>query len=106
MVGNVPPEQFVAVYTLAMLVVSLFLMFTNATREPLMGAANWRQVFDVLDEKPEPSSGLPVTGHHIAWHQVSKSLRQQIILDGVTLSIKPGEKVSVIGRSGQGKTTV
>ncbi len=42
----------------------------------------------------------------IAFHGVSKSYGDQTVLDDVTFKISPGELVSIVGKSGAGKSTI
>lgn len=42
----------------------------------------------------------------IAFHNVSKSYNGQKVLEDITFKISPGELVSIVGRSGAGKSTV
>jgi ATP-binding cassette subfamily B protein len=66
----------------------------------------------LLEESPEvqdqPNAGeLNITDGAIRFDEVSFSYtRDRKILDKVTLEIKPGEKVAVVGPSGSGKSTI
>ncbi len=42
----------------------------------------------------------------IAFHNVSKSYNGQLVLDDISFKISPGEFVSIVGRSGAGKSTI
>ncbi len=42
----------------------------------------------------------------IAFHNVSKSYNGQKVLEDITFKISPGELVSIVGRSGAGKSTI
>ncbi|MCO4321206.1 ABC transporter ATP-binding protein [Aliidiomarina quisquiliarum] len=59
-----------------------------------------------VEDKPN-ALPLKVTRGHIEFNQVGFHYGKQAgVIDGLTLDIKPGEKVGVVGRSGAGKSTL
>ncbi|KOU05791.1 ABC transporter ATP-binding protein [Streptomyces sp. NRRL F-5755] len=42
----------------------------------------------------------------ISLHEVSKSYGDRLLLDGVSLSIRPGDRVGIVGENGAGKSTL
>jgi polar amino acid transport system ATP-binding protein len=48
----------------------------------------------------------PVANEAITFSGVSKRWGDNVVLDGLDLTVSPGEKVSIIGPSGSGKTTI
>lgn len=80
------------------------MMFENAGRikESLESVSVPHSVTDVAQAKP-----LAVSQGEIAFRNVSHHYgRAQGGLNGISLTIKPGEKVGLVGRSGAGKTTL
>lgn len=59
-----------------------------------------------VEDKPN-ALPLKVTRGHIEFNQVGFHYGKEAgVIDGLTLDIKPGEKVGVVGRSGAGKSTL
>lgn len=69
------------------------------------------RVLEVLDETPTIADGaaakpLPPVRGEIQFHEVSFSYGDRLVLDGVSLHIRPGETVALVGPTGCGKTTL
>jgi len=68
------------------------------------------KIFSLLDINEHISSGpeaLPQTSGHLEMQGVTFSYDQKTdILHELSLEIKPGEKLAVVGRTGSGKTTI
>lgn len=70
--------------------------------------ASGARVLDILEERPQVedvSDGEDIVFDGATAQNVCFSYRNDRILDGVSLSIKPGTVVNVAGRSGSGKST-
>lgn len=73
--------------------------------------ASGERVLDILDEvptiadRPDARPIPPVSGE-IEFHDVAFGYDDRLILDGVSLHIRPGETVALVGPTGCGKTTL
>ncbi|PXV67473.1 ATP-binding cassette subfamily B protein [Dysgonomonas alginatilytica] len=74
--------------------------------------AGAERIFEVIDEAPEPEdSPNAITLPHIKGDVVMKDVYfgykpEKIILKGISLEAKPGEKIALVGTTGAGKTTI
>jgi subfamily B ATP-binding cassette protein MsbA len=70
-----------------------------------------RRVFDILDLKPEVADApdarpLPPFSREIEYRNVSFRYADEMILKQLSITVKRGEKVALVGSSGAGKTTL
>jgi ATP-binding cassette subfamily B protein len=79
----------------------------------LSAAAGARRVLAILDTKPDvadASGALPLPGRasgHISFDHVTFGYRgDQTVLRDITLEVRPGETIALVGASGAGKTTL
>jgi len=81
----------------------------NTIQSALAGA---ERVFQVMDETPETRDGpgsltLPRVEGHVEFDRVTFSYEPGLpVLHDVSLEVKPGQKVALIGPTGAGKTTI
>lgn len=72
--------------------------------------ANSKDYFEILDVEPESSTNshvsLNVNKGHITFDDVRFGYDDEAVLKGITFDAKPGEKVALVGESGEGKTTI
>lgn len=77
----------------------------------LSGRAAAERVFQILDSEDEPNATdgktlpTPVTGA-VRFEHVSFSYQDQPTLHDVTLDVRPGQTIALVGATGAGKTTV
>ena len=69
------------------------------------------RVFAILDLKPEVTDSpdaqvLPAFSRKIEYRNVSFRYADEMILKRINFTVKPGEKVALVGSSGAGKTTL
>ncbi len=84
---------------------------TSVNEHLQRGLAACESVFGVIDEKPEEDRGtVALARAHgaIRFEEVSLTYRSgtQPALDGVTLEVRPGETVALVGPSGGGKSSL
>ena len=76
------------------------------------GRASVERLFEVLDSTPAiqerpDARALDVTAGEVAFDRVTFGyLRSEPVLDGFTLTVRPGETVALVGTAGSGKSTV
>lgn len=70
------------------------------------------RIFEIMDEKPEITDQpnaikLPAIEGHVEFEHVYFSyIKSNPVLNDISFSVKPGEKIALVGQSGSGKTTI
>jgi len=109
--GETTVGSFVSFIT-AMLMLLAPLKHIASVNAPLQnGLAAAESIFRTLDEAPEPDHGtialtrvqgeIKLENLHLRYAQAERDA-----LNGITLEIKPGQTVALVGTSGGGKTTL
>ncbi|MCK4580406.1 MAG: ABC transporter ATP-binding protein, partial [Dehalococcoidia bacterium] len=98
--------MFVTLYTLAVMLGRLLEALNEVGASSASGLRAWADVMGMMDGPSERSGGKHLQGYEIEWKDVSRRMRDTLVLDGVSLIIREGEKVMICGRSGEGKSTV
>jgi len=99
-----------------------FFQYVQMTQEPLAEAsfvlnslqsaiASAERVFEVLDEEEQPADcttpkNLQNPRGEIAFENVQFGYGEDLLMDNVNFSIKPGQKAAIVGPTGAGKTTL
>ncbi|AZR73220.1 hypothetical protein BBF96_07380 [Anoxybacter fermentans] len=107
--GKLTVGELIAYYTYLKLIYDPILDLTRSTaliNRTIAGMERYFEYFE-LDELEEKDKGIevPFTGD-IKLENVSFKYIDEPIYTGVNLQIKPKEKILILGKSGQGKTTL
>jgi subfamily B ATP-binding cassette protein MsbA len=75
------------------------------------GMASVKRVFELLDIKPtivnaKNATVLPPIRGEVEFRNLSFAYEQEAVLSGISLSVKPGEAIALVGRTGAGKSTL
>lgn len=102
--------EFVSFLTALLMLLTPIKHLTEVTAPLQRGLASAESVFEMLDERAEEDTGtriLPRARGRIEYERVSFAYpgAGREALDGVSLTIAPGETVALVGPSGGGKTT-
>tara|TARA_B100000787_G_scaffold169375_1_gene160402 strand:+ start:261 stop:2006 length:1746 start_codon:yes stop_codon:yes gene_type:complete len=110
-VGRFTPGEFAAFVGALLMLISPIKKLTGINEQIQVGLAAAISIFSVMDAKKEIDTGKKklkkITGH-IEFKNVSFSYEKikKPILNNITLKIKPGEKIALVGKSGGGKTSL
>jgi subfamily B ATP-binding cassette protein MsbA len=108
--NELTPGAFVSFLTALLLLLAPIKHLTEVSAPLQRGLASAESVFELLDERPEQDTGsrvLPRARGLIEYERVSFAYpgTGREAVDGVSVSVKPGETVALVGPSGGGKTT-
>jgi subfamily B ATP-binding cassette protein MsbA len=76
--------------------------------EALASAERYFEVLDMDAEAPDPKGAVVIDGVHqsIRFRDVSFRYEKKSVLEGIDLEVKAGEVIAIVGRSGEGKSTL
>ncbi|MBN3032992.1 MAG: ABC transporter ATP-binding protein [Candidatus Saganbacteria bacterium] len=75
------------------------------------GMASVKRVFELLDIKPTvvnapDAAALPQLRGAVEFRELSFAYEEERVLSGISLSVRPGEALALVGRTGAGKSTL
>jgi subfamily B ATP-binding cassette protein MsbA len=102
---------FVSFITAMLMLLAPLKRLTGINESLQRGLAAAESVFELIDEAPEPDAGtMPLARAQgaLEFRHVSFAYGggERLALDDVSLAIRPGETVALVGQSGGGKTTL
>ncbi len=110
-VGRFSAGEFAAFVAALLMLIAPIKHLTAMNEEVQVALAAAQSVFGVIDIEPEADDGKQVlarTHGEIEFKNVSLSYQnaKRPALNDISFTIKPGEKLALVGRSGGGKTTL
>jgi len=108
--GTLPAGKFFSFIAAVLLLYTPVKQLGKVGQVAMQGAAAGERIFEILDARTEvPDSGnaalAPFRGE-IRYERVSFTYGERPVLSNVSLSIRKGEVVALVGSSGGGKTTL
>jgi len=109
--GKFSAGQFAAFFGALLMIISPIKSLTSINDKIQIAIAAARSVFGLMDEDQETDKGFKFIRRSQGLIKISKLTfkyknSKSNILEDINLTIKPGEKIALVGKSGGGKTTL
>jgi ATP-binding cassette subfamily B protein len=103
--------EYIAFYSYAILVTWPMRRVPQLVSEMGMTSVAIQRIYSILDYKEEDYSGSKNDGRHLKGEITFENVRfrfekNESVLNGISFSVKPGEKIALLGPTGSGKSTV
>ncbi|MCK4846604.1 MAG: ATP-binding cassette domain-containing protein [Deltaproteobacteria bacterium] len=108
--GLLLPEDFITFFIAVIMLYAPVKALNGLHLNIQQGIASAERVFDLFDEESEPietkdKEALNGLNNSIDFNDVSFAYNDTLVLKNITLKVKKGECVAIVGSSGAGKTT-
>jgi subfamily B ATP-binding cassette protein MsbA len=111
MLEQISVGSFISFVTAMFMILTPLKRLTKVNSKLQAGIAASQSVFTLLDQQPELDSGTKAIAHakgEIEYRNVNFSYDADkgVVLNNISLHVKPGQTVAFVGHSGSGKTTL
>jgi ATP-binding cassette subfamily B protein len=111
--GRITVGQLVAFNAYLVMLSWPMIAFGWVTNMLQRGSASWGRMLEILDTPPaiadpaHPVALDPVTtAGHVTIRGLSFAYGEQLVLEGINLTIEPGQTAAIVGATGSGKSTL
>jgi ATP-binding cassette, subfamily B, bacterial len=108
--GAFTPGQAVTLILYAMSIrIPIFTIsfIVENTQRAVSDSKDYFKVMEEIPESGDSQSSIKVTNGHIEFNNVNFGYdNKKLVLKNISFSIKPGQKIALVGESGEGKTTL
>jgi len=108
--GELRPEAFISFFAATIMLYQPVKSLNGVNLNIQNGLAAATRIFNIIDMKRETDMALgraELRGveREVAFNSVSFGYGDKLVLDNISINVKPGEVLAIVGSSGAGKTT-
>ncbi|MCK5680271.1 ABC transporter ATP-binding protein [bacterium] len=109
--GHTTPGSFFSFMTALFMLYGPIRSLNRSNNQVQEALAAGTRVFELLDTKADikdkiDATSLPPFSDTISFKEIDFTYNQELVLESLSLTIKKGETIAIVGRSGSGKTTL